>query len=135
MSPNQSIFLEEYRGNIYIKKINMNHLSPRTQLTFSCNNVVKQPNIPLKSCCVHTVRVLKYVWLIQNILHERNRDFICLNEIFPLSGYTFRKNDDHVLFYQLQENKMSISEVTGCIIIDSELHVQPFFKRVLIPLP
>ena len=33
--PHQSVFLREHRGNVYIKKINMNHLSPRTQLKTS----------------------------------------------------------------------------------------------------
>ena len=32
----------------------------------------------------------------------------CLNESFCPSGYTFRKNGDHVLFYKLDENEMSI---------------------------
>ena len=63
------------------------------------------------------------------------KDFTCLNESFPPSGYTFRKNDDHVLFYKLEENKMSILEVTDCIKIESELHVQPFFKGAPVPLP
>ena len=35
-----------------------------------------------------------------------------MNESFTPSCYTFRKNDDHVLFYKLEENKMSILEVT-----------------------
>ena len=52
-----------------------------------------------------------------------------------LSWYTFRKIDDHALFYKLEENKMSILEVTDCIRIDSELHVQPFFKEFPAPLP
>ena len=39
------------------------------------------------------------------------KDFTCLNEIVPPSGYTFRKNDDHVLSYKLKENEMLISEV------------------------
>ena len=43
---------------------------------------------------------------------------------FP-SGYTFTKNDDHVFFKSL-ENEIS---VTHCIRIDSELHVQHFFKE------
>ena len=89
MLPHQFVFLGEHRGNVYIKKINMNHLSPRT----------------------------------------------LLNESFPPSGYTFRKNDDLVLFYKLEENEMSIPEVTDCIRIDSELHVQPFFKGASVPLP
>ena len=35
-------------------------------------------------------------------------DSKCLNESFSPSGYTFRKNDDHVLFYKLEENEMSM---------------------------
>ena len=30
MLPHQSVFFAEHRGSVYIKKINMNHLSPRT---------------------------------------------------------------------------------------------------------
>ena len=95
MLPYQSVFLGEHRGNVYIKKINMNNVSPRTQV----------------------------------------KDSKCLNESFSPSGYTFRKNDDHVLFYKLEGNEMSIPEVTNCIRIDSELHVQPFFKGAPVPLP
>ena len=35
------------------------------------HNVVKWPNILLKSCAVHTERFLKYVWPFYNIIHER----------------------------------------------------------------
>ena len=34
-------------------------------------NVVKWPNILLKSCGVHIARFLKYAWLFYNIMHER----------------------------------------------------------------
>ena len=34
-------------------------------------NVVKWPNILLKSCGVNTARFLKYVWPFYNIIHER----------------------------------------------------------------
>ena len=51
------------------------------------------------------------------------KDSKCLNESFFPSRYTFRKNDDHVLFYKLEENDMSIPEVIDCFRIDSELHV------------
>ena len=39
----------------------------------------------------------------------------CLNESFPPTGYTFRKNDGHVLFCKLEENEMkqkTVSELT-----------------------
>ena len=32
MLPRQSVFFGEHQGNAYIKKINMNHLLPRTHL-------------------------------------------------------------------------------------------------------
>ena len=35
------------------------------------HNVVKWPNILLKSCGVHTAKFLKYVWPFYNIIHER----------------------------------------------------------------
>ena len=72
MLPRQSVFLGEQNTE---EKINMNYLSPRSQLK--------------------TLDVLP-------------------------SGYTFRKNGDHVLFYKSEENKMPIPEVTDCIRIDSE---------------
>ena len=46
-----------------------------------------------------------------------------VNDSFRPNGYTFRKNDDHVLFYKLEENEISIPEVTDCIRIDSKLRV------------
>ena len=64
-----------------------------------------------------------------------------MNERFTPSSDTFRKNDDQVLFDKLEEKKMSILEVTDCFDsdcfdrIDSELHVQQFFKGAPVPLP
>ena len=58
-----------------------------------------------------------------------------MNESFASSLFTFRKNDDHVLFYKLEEKKMPVLEVTDYIRIDSKLHVQTFFKGALVQLP
>ena len=89
MLPHQSVFLGEHRGNVYIKKINMNHLSPRTQLK------------------------TLHVWIT----------------VSP-SGYTFRKNDNHVLFHKSEENKTSIHEVTDCI----RITCPTFFQRGACPI-
>ena len=35
------------------------------------HNIVKWPNIILKSCGVHTAEFLKHVWPFYNIIHER----------------------------------------------------------------
>ena len=47
------------------------------------HNVVKWPNILLKSCSVYTARFLKYVWPFYNFMHERliPRFFMCAKEI------------------------------------------------------
>ena len=55
-----------------------------------------------------------------------------MNEGFSPSRYTFGNNDD-CLILQVRR-KRSISEVTDCIRIDPELHVQPFFKEQSVPL-
>ena len=39
------------------------------------HNVVKWPNIILKSCGVNTARFLKYVWPFYNIMHERVKKY------------------------------------------------------------
>ena len=54
----------------------------------------------------------------------------CLNRRFPPNGYTFTKSDSHVLFYKLEENEISISQVTDRIRIDSELRFQCFWEPV-----
>ena len=58
-----------------------------------------------------------------------------MNGSFWPSGYIFRQSDGHVLIYKLEENEISISQVTDSIRIDWELRVQFFFKRAPVPLP
>ena len=46
------------------------------------HNVVKWPNILLKSCGVNIARFLIYVWEFYNIMHERVKtQIICSNQI------------------------------------------------------
>ena len=73
------------------------------------------------------------IWIIY--FQGLSQKLTCLNESFPPIGYTFRKNDGHVIFYMLEENEMSIPKVTDCIKIDSELHVQHFIKEGFVLLP
>ena len=47
------------------------NIHSRDRLNSFMHNVVKWPNIPLKSCGVHTTRFLKYVCSFNNIMHER----------------------------------------------------------------
>ena len=51
------------------------------------------------------------------------------------SGYTLTKHDDHIVYYQMEINKLSVSEITGCIRVDLHLHVKLFFKWSPLPLP
>ena len=50
-------------------------------------------------------------------------------------GYEFKKYEDHVVFYKLNTDELSIPEVTECIRIDKNLHVRLFYKRSPLPLP
>ena len=43
--------------------------------------------------------------------------------------------NDQVVFLKLTNSRMLISEVTGCIQVDSELHVKLFYIKCSIPLP
>ena len=95
------------------------------------NNVISPICIPQKTPRKRLYQEDQYESCISK---DSVKDSKCLNESFSPSGYTFRKNDDRVLFYKLEENEMSIPEVIDCIRIDSKLHVQPFFKGVSIPL-
>ena len=51
------------------------------------------------------------------------------------SGYTFTKCGDHIVYYQMGINELSVPEVTGCIRVDRDLHVKLFFKGSPLPLP
>ena len=50
-------------------------------------------------------------------------------------GYTFQKYDDHVVFYHLKTNVLNVPEVTGCVQVDQDLHVELFYKGSALPLP
>ena len=85
------------------------------------NNVTSPVSIPRRSPRKRLYQEDQYEAFTANDLIE-NLD--CLNENSSPIGYTFKRNDDHVLFYKLEINDTSIPEVTNCIRIDSELHVQ-----------
>ena len=61
------------------------------------------------------------------ISQDSVKDCTCLNQSFFPSG---KKQNifHHVLFYKLEENELSITELTNCVRIDSELHAQFFSK-------
>lgn len=58
-----------------------------------------------------------------------------INENLTPSGYSFKQKDDHVIFYKLIYNEMSVPEVSECILVDTELHVKLFYKGSPVPLP
>ena len=45
------------------------------------------------------------------------------------------KKEDHVLFYKLEFNDATVSEVTACVRINQDLRVKLFFKGLSLPLP
>ena len=61
--------------------------------------------------------------------------FESIDETLTPPGYTFAKYEDHVIFYKIEHNELSIPQVTECIIIDDKLHVKLYFKGSPLPLP
>ena len=49
------------------------------------HNVVKWPNILLKSCFVNNPRFLKYVWPFYDIMYKR------VNRTYPFLGYLINR--------------------------------------------
>ena len=49
--------------------------------------------------------------------------------------YSFMKNENHVLFCEVELNNSSVSEVTHCARVDSDLKVKLFFKSLPLPVP
>ena len=50
------------------------------------------------------------------------------------NGFTFVRHEDHVLFYKVSTNDLSIPEVTTCIRIDNNLRVKLFHEGSPVPL-
>lgn len=63
------------------------------------------------------------------------KEFGDINETLSPSGYLFNKSNDYVTFYKLAYNDMAVLEITECIKVDKELHVQLFLKSCPVPLP
>ena len=115
MLPHQSVFFEEHRGNIYIKKINMNHLSQGLIEIFTYLN-------EWWSCLVLQVRRKQNV----NTWSDTDTDLGLL-----LSAVNYYHKALHLGCC----SSPRFATVTDCVRIDSELHVQPFIKGVPVPLP
>ena len=63
------------------------------------------------------------------------KNFNDINENICPSGYSFQQYDDRVVFFKLTNSHMLVPEVTGCIQVDSELHVKLFYKGCSVTLP
>ena len=58
-----------------------------------------------------------------------------IDEKLTPTGYTLTRFDQHLVFYKLELNELSVPEVKECIRIDDELHVKLFYKGSPVPLP
>ena len=64
------------------------------------------------------------------------KNFSDINESLCPIGYSFQQYDNGVLFFffKLTNSHLLISEVTGCIQVDSELHAKLFHERCSVSL-
>ena len=47
-----------------------------------------------------------------------------IDETLASPGYTIAKYEDHIVFYKIEHNELSIPQVTECIRTDDKLHVK-----------
>ena len=66
-----------------------------------------------------------------NHFHEVDESLLA----FLDGDYRIERYDDHVVFYKIIKDNLSIPSITECIRIDYDLHVQLFYKGSPIPLP
>ena len=66
---------------------------------------------------------------------DKIKSFDDIDSTLTPQGYTFQKNDDHVVFYHLETNVLNVPEVTDCVRVDRDLHVKLFYKGSPLPLP
>ena len=138
MLPHQSVFLGEHRGNVYIKKINMNHLSPRTHLNLYIFEWKFYPQLVYAewwSCLILQVRRKKNVNTWSNRLYRNWLKITCptffqrgayhiIPMVSPRDCRLSRKCVKNVPAY-LQSRKGLHSSVF------EEIHKHRFFKKKL----
>ena len=105
---------------------------PSSDIPSTSSNLTSPVSIPRKSPRKRIFQEEQYETFVAS---DSINGFGDLKENLSPSVYLFKQNDDHVIFYKLTENELSIPEVTECIRIDQELHVKLFFKGAPVPLP
>ena len=61
--------------------------------------------------------------------------FESIDETLAPPGYTIAKYEDHIVFYKIEHNELSIPQVIECIRIDDKLHIKLCYKGSPVPLP
>ena len=85
----------------------------------------------LKALKKRNVFADKYVEFVNN---DKIKKFESIDETLA-PGYTIAKCEDHILFYKIEHNELSIPQVTEYIRIDDKLHVKLYYKGSPVPLP
>ena len=76
--------------------------------------------IPRKSPKKRNVFADEYVEFVNNV---KTMKFESIDETLAPPGYTIAKYEDHVVFYKIEHNELSIPQVTKCIRVDDKLGV------------
>ena len=61
--------------------------------------------------------------------------FESIDETLAPTAYITAKYEDHIVFYKIEHNELSISYVIKCIRIDDKLHVKLYFRGSQVTLP
>ena len=105
---------------------------PSTHASSSTSALNAPIRIPRKSAKKRNVFADEYVEFVNN---DKIMKFESTDEILAPTGYTIAKHGDHIVFYKIERNELSIPQVTECIRIDDKLHVKLYYKGSPVPLP
>ena len=101
--------------------------------TSSSTSALKAPiRIPRKFPKKYKAFADEYVDFVNN---DKIMKFGSTDATLAPTRYTITKYEDHIVFYKIEHNELSILQVTECIRIDNKLHVKLYFKGSPIPLP
>ncbi|XP_065651124.1 uncharacterized protein LOC136079317 [Hydra vulgaris] len=143
---NSSVICIKHFEKKYYKKGNKNqrfrlikNLKPIPTI-FDCTNLTEEGSLQLIKSSNSlrkspTKRIFQPDQYEQFLLNDLINSFNDITESFAPDGFSFLKYDDHVIFYKLSHSTLSIPEVTECIRVNNEMHVEFFYRGSPLPLP
>ena len=107
-------------------------MKPVPTIIFNPSTPASSNTSALKALKKRNVFADEYVEFVNN---NKIMKFESIDETLAPPGYTIAKYEDHIVFYKIEHNELSIPQVTECIRIDDKLHVKLYYKGFPVSLP